>query len=374
MKSSNVEILQCAACRLRYTLRIIEAEGASIETAFLTCPRCCITIPVLRGFPIFEQQFLTSSPDHEALTQKLFGTEQEYLEFLNRKQEKPVYDLYASFQPFNESTQSIFPLLPLLKEVLKPGDRILDLWCRTGWTGEFLSSIFPEQQVISVWESGSGLLGLKGFDFWLGTHKRRNNLDIIFHSPNFALPFRDKAFVIVHGLDTLHRYHHVPLISECLRVITNEGILVFPHNHLTNSEPEPFFDRGEDQFHGKEYEEYFARLLEGSNRRAFVLSEKTLFDAPNEYQLIDEADTDHYNACILIADRSYETKTLKRLQKEFDSFRDAYIIVNPLYRLDLIQGSAVPSAETMDSGGETLIFQTSDLPRTFAKAQPCKFE
>jgi hypothetical protein len=78
----------------------------------------------LRGFPIFEQQFLTSTTDHEALTQKLFGTEQEYLQFLDRKQEKPVYDLYASFQPFNESTQSIFPLLPLLKEVLKPGDLI----------------------------------------------------------------------------------------------------------------------------------------------------------------------------------------------------------------------------------------------------------
>jgi acyl-coenzyme A synthetase/AMP-(fatty) acid ligase/SAM-dependent methyltransferase/uncharacterized protein YbaR (Trm112 family) len=356
MKSSNLQILHCPACRLPYNIRVIERNEDSVETAFLTCPRCCITIPVLRGFPIFEQQFL-SAPDLDALSQELFGTEQEHLEFLERKEEKPVYDLYAAFQPFNESTQSIFPLLPLLKQVLKPGDLILDLWCRTGWTGEFLSSVFPEQEVISVWESASGLLGLKGFDFWLGTNKRRNNLDVIFHSPNFALPFADKTFAVIHGLDTLHRYHHVPLISECMRVVTPEGILVYPHNHLTNSEPEPYFDRGEDQIHGKEYQTYFSQLLKNSNRRAFVLSETTLFDAPNKYELTDEANTDHYNACILIADSSYEGKSFICFKKESAAYRDAHIIVNPLYRLDLVQGLAVPAPEAMDSGGETLFFR-----------------
>jgi uncharacterized protein YbaR (Trm112 family) len=158
MKSSNINKLCCPACRKRYSLRVVNSSNDRIETALLTCSRCCITIPVLRGFPIFDQQFLAEDPNLDDLTAKLFGPPEEYLEFLDRKHEKPVYDLYAAFQPFNESTQSIFPLLPLLKEVVKPGDLILDLWCRTGWTGEFLSAIFPEQQVISVWESSSGLL------------------------------------------------------------------------------------------------------------------------------------------------------------------------------------------------------------------------
>ena len=326
MKSSNINKLCCPACRKRYSLRVVNSSNDRIETALLTCSRCCITIPVLRGFPIFDQQFLVENPDLEDLTAKLFGPPEEYLEFLDRKHEKPVYDLYAAFQPFNESTQSIFPLLPLLKEVVKPGDLILDLWCRTGWTGEFLSSIFPEQQVISVWESSSGLLGLKGFDFWLGSGKRRENLDIIFHSPNHALPFANETFAIVHGLDTLHRYHHVPLISECLSVVSQDGILVFPHNHLTNSEPDPYFDRGEDQFHGKEYKNYFERLLKGSDDQAFVLSEKTLFDAGTRYQLADESDTDHYNACILIASKKYEGQNFTASKKNMSDYREAYIV------------------------------------------------
>lgn len=373
MKISNIERLCCPACHERYTLRTLDGFGDRIETGFLTCPRCCITIPVLRSFPIFDQQFLSVFPEPDALTTKLFGTEQEYFAFLDRKQDKPVYDLYAAFQPFNESTQSIFPLLPLLKEVLKPGDLILDLWCRTGWTGESLSSVFPEQQVISVWESSSGLLGLKGFDFWLGSGKRRQNLDIIFHSPNQPLPFANQTFSIVHGLDTLHRYHHVPLISECLRVVTKDGIFIFPHNHLTNSEPDPYFDRGEDQLHGKEYEEYFTRLLKGSNRRAYVLSEKTLFNASAEYRLIDEANTDHYNACILIADRKYEGRNFKRNEKNAESHRDAYVIANPLYNIDLIQGEAVPAPEAMDSGGETLFFRHPIYHERLQKHSPVRF-
>src|SRR5207244_10025301 len=128
---------------------------------------------------------------------------------------------------------------------------------------EYMSSEFSEHQVISVWEAFSGLLGLKGFAHWLCAEKRRDNLDIIFHSPNNPLPFRDQTFTIVYGLDTLHRYRHIPLIPECLRVVNPRGVIVFPHNHLTNSQPVPYFDRGEEQMHGKEYEEYFGRLLKG---------------------------------------------------------------------------------------------------------------
>ena len=100
MKSSNINKLFCPACRKRYTLRNAIISNDEVETALLTCPRCCITIPVLRGFPIFEQQFLVENPDLEELTGKLFGPIEEYLDFLDRKQEKP-YTTYM--QHFNHS-------------------------------------------------------------------------------------------------------------------------------------------------------------------------------------------------------------------------------------------------------------------------------
>jgi hypothetical protein len=97
----------------------------------------------LNGFPLFDEQQLTPIRDFDQKKEQLFGKAQEYVAFLEHKRIKPVFDLYAAFQPFNESTQCIFPLIPLLREVLCPGDLILDLWCRTGWTGELLASFFP---------------------------------------------------------------------------------------------------------------------------------------------------------------------------------------------------------------------------------------
>jgi len=357
VKISNVRQLCCPICREQYAINALTSLEDSIETALLTCPRCCIMIPILNGFPIFQEQFLTQPEDLLELSERVFGKPGEYLAFLDLKRDRPVYDLYAAFQPFNESTQSIFPLVPLFKELVRPGDLILDLWCRTGWTGELLAALFPEQQVLSIWEGTSGLLGPKGFHFWLGSGKRSKNLDILFHSPNDPLPFSDQTFSIVHGLDTLHRYHHVPLIPECLRVVKKDGAIVFPHNHLTNSEPVPYFDRGEDQMHGKEYQQYFQRLLEKTNWKGFVLSEKGLFDSSSAYRLKDEAETDHYNACILFTEKTNEGRVFSRTRKTLAEFENAYVIVNPLYQIDFVHQEARPSREAMDDGGNTLFFR-----------------
>ena len=357
MKASTVHKLCCPACRRPYEIRILFAKEDSVETAYLKCPDCRVTVPIVNGFPIFDEQFLTEPEDPDELSQRLFGNSETYLAFLDRKREKPVFDLYAAFQPFNESTQAIFPLVPVLQKVLKPGDLILDLWCRTGWTGELLAALFPEQKIVSVWEGPSGLLGLKGFHYWLGSGKRRENLDIIFHSPNNPLPFPTNTFSIVHGLDTLHRYRHMPLISECLRVVRQEGQIVFPHIHLTNSEPVPYFDRGETQLHGKQYQRYFEELNKGTSRKAFILSEKTLFEAGASYRLTDEADTDHYNACILMANKSNEGCSFERTEPEFSSYENGYVCINPLWRLDLIKGEAIPAPEAMAGGGSELFYR-----------------
>lgn len=357
MRTSSLKKLCCPACRERYTITEQSLFGDAVEEALLTCPVCCVAVPVLNGFPIFGEQYLTQKWNPAERLNSLFGKEPDYERFLDQKRTKPVFDLYAAFQPFNESTQCIFPLIPLLREVLRPGDFILDLWCRTGWTGELLASLFPEQSVISIWEGSSGLLGLKGFHHWLSSKKRLSNLDIIFHSPNNSLPFTGRMFSVVHGLDTLHRYAHAPLIPECLRVVKEDGVILFPHNHLTNSQPEPYFDRGEDQLHGKDYQQYFERLFRNANRRAFILSEKTLFEAGTNYVLKDEADTDHYNACILLAEPRHEGRSFQRAEKKVDAFKDAHIIVNPLWEIDMTTGEAVVSPEAMDSGGATLFFR-----------------
>ena len=374
MRRSTLIQLCCPACKRPYD---VDEQGGSdqrVETAFLTCPSCCITVPLLNGFPIFEEQRLTQRWDTNEQISVLFGEETAYLSFLQQKRFKPVYDLYAAFQPFNESTQCIFPLIPLFQEIVQPGDFILDLWCRTGWTGELLASLFPDQQVISMWESSSGLLGTKGFHYWLGSEKRRSNLDILFHSPNHPLPFPDGMFAVVHGLDTLHRYKHVPLISECLRVVAKSGAIVFPHNHLTNSEPEPYFDRGEDQIHGLVYQEYFSRVLQDSNKKAFVLSEKDLFDAKSDFVLEDQANTDHYNGCILIVDSRFDGSSFHQNPKTLPEYANAFAIVNPLWNISASTGIAVPAPDVMDGGGATLFFRHPIYDQRLKEFTPVKLE
>ena len=70
--------------------------------------------------------------------------EWQYEKFLKQKAQKGIRDTYSAFMPFNESTRSIEPFIEIFKNDLLPGDIILNLWCRTGYTGEYLASHFPE--------------------------------------------------------------------------------------------------------------------------------------------------------------------------------------------------------------------------------------
>src|SRR5690606_37784862 len=99
---------------------------------------------------------------------------------IDEKQRRGNFVLYAAFQPFNESTRALYPLLPLLRETLRPGDIILDTWCRTGYSAAWLAGLFTEQQVIALWEGYSNVLGYRGFRYWLHEGKRPANLHILF--------------------------------------------------------------------------------------------------------------------------------------------------------------------------------------------------
>ncbi len=360
MQKNITNILECPSCANVYEVTVYEGSETYIEKGILTCPSCYVSIPVLEGFPVFQEQMLGHPDDIqfslEEIENRIFGSIEVYEKFLKMKEKKPVYDYYAAFRPFNESTRAIFPLMQILRQNLKAGDIILDLWCRTGWSGELLASLFPEQTIVSVWENGRDVLGYQGFRYWLGLRQRRANLNIIFHSPNDPLPFAKGAFALVHGLDTLHRYHHQPLISECLRVAKPEASIVFPHIHLTNSEPDPFFERGETQLHGTHYEKYFQRLLEHSSRKAFVLPEPVLFEVEEKYELCSDPSSHHYNACILITDQKHDKTILDREKKSYDDYQDAQVIVNPLWKITP-SGKILIDRNALGKGTDYLLFR-----------------
>jgi len=248
-----------------------------------------------------------------------------------------MLDLYAAFQPFNESSRALYPFLSLLRDTLKPGDIILDTWCRTGWSAELLAGLFPEQQVIAIWEGNSNVLGYRGFDYWLNSSKRADNLDIIFTHPDYALPLASNSIAFVHGLDSLHRYRHQGFIPEVLRVCRDDGVLIFPHIHLSNSEPEPFFERGCQQYHGREWKQWLDRLTVDSGRSAWVIPEVALFEQAGPEPLQDDHNTPHYNALVAIAPEDWEGQFLiPGVEYQFDGH--ARFVENPLLELNLNSG------------------------------------
>ncbi|MBN8705628.1 MAG: hypothetical protein J0L62_07105 [Bacteroidetes bacterium] len=221
-----------------------------------------------------------------------------YKHFLKEKGKRTAPDLYAAFQPFNESSRAFEPFVPFLKKNLKPGDVILDTWCRTGWSSLYLSGLFPEQKILSVWEGNKGVLGYQGFLFWFEKSKRPDNLEIIFTDNNQTLPLPDHSIRLVYGLDTLHRYKKPTLINELIRVSAEDGFIIFPHVHLDNSRPDPFFERGGDIKLGSEWDFYLTNKLTGTNRKHFIFSEPALFEFPEKTPFISTPEMEDYNGLI----------------------------------------------------------------------------
>lgn len=342
MKRTSLDILRCPATHAPFELVQAEGDGEQVERGLLVCRQSASAVPVLAGFPLFpEARFHGREPaagELRALELELFGDPGTYAAFLDRKWRRPAIDAYAAFQPFNESTQALFPLIEILREALAPGDVILETWCRTGWSGELLAALFPEQRVLSLWEGASDVLGYRGFRHWLPEGRRAPNLELVFHHPDRPLPLADAAVAAVVGLDSLHRYHAPTLVPECLRVCRPDGPLIFPHVHLTNDEPEPWFERGCHKRHGLDYEAAFGALLEGSPRRLFVMSERALFEQDGHTELCHEPDTEHYNALVMLGAHELMGRALER-ESGPELSPEAYAVLNPLYAVDLHHGS-----------------------------------
>ena len=198
-----------------------------------------------------------------------------YEHFLKLKSRRPIYDPYACFQPFNEAVKSIYPFIKPLQRSIKAGGKILCLWDRTGWMTTLLAGFFPDQQIYSTWEGNKDVLGYKGFRYWFGLQEK---ISIVFCDLEATLPFGDNEMDLVVGMDVFHRFNQTHLMRELNRVLTPNGVILFPHVHLSNSEPEPYFDRGGKRLHGQLYDKYFRQLEAETNRRGFILSEPKLFE------------------------------------------------------------------------------------------------
>jgi len=267
-----------------------------------------------------------------------------------RKARRPAWDLYAAYDPFNEAQRALLPLIPRLRERLAPRDRILDLSCRTGWSGALLAGLFPDAEVLSGWIGPRDVLGVRGYAWWLSEDLRPDNWDVAFFDPLAALPFQDDSFALVYGHDLVHHADPERFLAECLRVAAPNAPLVFPHVHLADAEPDPWFAREGTLRTQRDYEQLFARVL-GPGQQGWVLSEKALLSAAvgvDPHQVVRRR---HYNACLWVGPTAPAASRPARRPRA----QDDRVLLNPLARLDPATGQAGPDPQAMAGGaGEML--------------------
>lgn len=269
----------------------------------------------------------------------------QYEEFVRRKNRRPLIDAYSCFQPFNEATKAFFPFIELIRKQLKPGDTILNLWDRSGWFTSLLAGLFPEQSILTIWEGDRDVLGYKGYAFWFSGPEAPANVQVLFHDLHQPLPLPDRTIALVVGMDVLHRHDLSGFLSELARVLQPEGGMLFPHVHLANAEPEPYFKRGGQLRTGLDYEQQIVQLSQLGNYQAFVFSEPDLFrfntTAPMDTQLPLEStpNTPDYNALIAILPAAWTVEPLRPFRAhEAPDWTTNRVLLNNLLAIDYTSG------------------------------------
>lgn len=264
----------------------------------------------------------------------------QFEKFLKQKARRPNYDLYACFQPFNEALKALFPFLKKLKSEVNKGDIILNLWDRSGWMTTLLSGMFPDQHIITTWEGNKDILAYQGYHYWM---KDQKNVTILFCDLNKPLPLKNNSIAFSVGLDVFHRFDQLAIMDEMLRLVKNEGAILFPHVHLSNSDPVPFFERGCQQNHGKDYQSAFDKLNITQNWDGYIFSEPKLFESNDIHineliPLTSEPNTLDYNALIAILPKSWRGSKLSPFSmNDLSDIHNSRIIVNSLLNISLHQ-------------------------------------
>lgn len=297
---------------------------------------------------IFPNELFTEKEEKLASIVKEEG---KYKQFLKQKGRRPNYDIYACFQPFNESFKAVFPFLKELQKTVKKGDTILSLWDRSGWQTNLLAGLFPEQHIIATWEGNKDVLGSKGFHFWM---KDQPNISVLFCDLNKPIPLKDSSIAFSCGYDTFHNFDQSLLLDELFRVVKEDGAILFPHVHLTNSEPDPFFERGCKQRHGTAYQTSFDHLSKNSTWQGFVFSEPELFVANDlkrstDIKMVTNPNSSDYNALIALLPKSWNNKSLSAFSlNDITDIDNAYILINLLLNINLNQQNVSVNHEYLD--------------------------
>ena len=320
-------LLTCSSCG---TSPVHNTGDIKKENILVHCPNCGVQIPILNDIIYYTERNITSSSRTD-----LQFDHAVYLDFIDQKRIRKTVDLYSAFQPFNESSRAFYPLIQMVRNALKPGDIILDTWCRNGWTAYFLSGLFPKQKILSIWEGNHDVLGYRGFDFWMDKKRKPDNVELMFCDLNEEIPLKSNTVQFVFGLDTLHRYKQQTLVHEIIRVTKKDGLIIFPHVHLSNSEPDPYFDRGERQLHGRVYSRYFNQLLNTETLDAFILSEPELFQLKAPRKITSNPDMRDYNGLIAILPKSNQDSWLVPYNVWSENPDDIRFVLNPLLKYDL---------------------------------------
>ena len=135
------------------------------------------------------------------------------------------------------------------------------------------------------------------------------------------------------GFDLLHRFYQPDLLKEIYRVATPSAPLIFPHVHLTNNFPEPFFERGCRQLHGNDYAAMFQELESFSGREGYILSEPWAFRnndaaAIEKKELVSTPAHADYNGCIAWLDPNTKPYLLPWRGHTFN-WETYYLLQNP---------------------------------------------
>lgn len=299
-----------------------------------------INVPKVSNMHFFNESSLKIeklSTAIESIINKKINSE-EYELFCRNKFRKPLFDLYALFNPFNEANKAFYPFIPYLKKYLKKGDIILDVWSRTGWSTSLLAGLFPEQKIISIWEGNTDALGYNGFSYWFSNDKDKpTNVEIYFCDLKQNLPFEDESISFVFGFDVLHRQLKSTLVNEILRVSKQDSLILFPHVHLANDEPVPYFSRCGDLIHGKEYQSFF-KNLKPNHKKGYVFSEPDLYrkSYDRHYKVKADPNTTDYNGLVAITNCDLDLENELSSFDYFDYFelQKGNLLLNPLLEID----------------------------------------
>lgn len=333
MHVSLLADIVCPACRQELTPRVHEQRGDHLHAGLLSCAACGLRIPVLEGMAFFTEPLAPDANDDAAalqqLAQRLFGSADDFGHYHAQRWQRGSLEAYAAFHPFNESTRSLEPLLPHVQPLLRAADLVLDVWCRTGWSGEWLAGRFPGQRVLSFWEGNSSVMGYRGFRYLL--QERAANLDVFFVHPGHPWPLRDQSVALLHAADCLHRYPWPHIGDESLRVTRHDGAALFPHVHLSNSEPVPFFERGGRHAHGRDYRDWLQGTGASRHAEGWVLSEAALFTGPDTALLADDSETSHYNGVLALLPRQRPAP----VPPSRPALETQRFVLSPLFRFSL---------------------------------------